>query len=178
MMSLKGESFAVILDVKVMPVNLKIATQGLSVLHEFCGRIAVSANSRLAFAINVRFFPTDTIAGIAEKSFVVNANGGHNACRGLQSVNCIEPPAQAAEEAPAPKEAEKDAPLGLTPDELALLEDLLSGRAPKAASPDLLVDSINEKLFDLVGDTVLEFSDAGAPQLIEDYVEDVREALS
>ena len=39
------------------------------------------------------------------------------------------------------------------------------------------MDSINEKLFDLVGDTVLEFSDAGAPQLIEDYVEDVRSAL-
>ena len=94
------------------------------------------------------------------------------------SATPVGPPAQAAEEkTPAPKEAEKNAPLGLAPDELALLEDLLSGRAPKAASPDLLVDSINEKLFDLVGDTVLEFSDAGAPQLIEDYVEDVRSAL-
>lgn len=96
----------------------------------------------------------------------------------VEPVSPVEPPAQAAEEAPAPKETEKDAPLGLAPDELALLEDLLSGRAPRAASPDLLVDSINEKLFDLVGDTVLEFSDASAPQLIEDYVEDVRSALA
>lgn len=92
----------------------------------------------------------------------------------------VEPPAPApapAKEAPAPKEAEKNVPLGLSPDELALLEGLLSGSAPHAASPDLLVDSINEKLFDLVGDTVLEFSDTGAPTLIEDYAEDVREAL-
>ncbi len=71
-----------------------------------------------------------------------------------------------------------DAPLGLNPDELGLIEDLLAGRKPAAASTDLLVDSINEKLFDLVGDTVLEFGDAGEPSLIEDYVEDVRAALA
>lgn len=69
-------------------------------------------------------------------------------------------------------------PLGLTPDELRLLEDLLAGRKPAATSVDLLVDSINEKLFDLVGDTVLEFDDSGEPTLIEDYVEDVRAALA
>ena len=37
----------------------------------------------------------------------------------------------------------------------------------------MLVDSINEALFDLVGDTVIEFSAAG-PQIIEDYKADVR----
>ena len=37
----------------------------------------------------------------------------------------------------------------------------------------MLVDSINEKLFDLVGDTVLEFGDAG-PTLVEDYEQDLR----
>ena len=79
---------------------------------------------------------------------------------------------------PAPREAEGDAPLGLSPDELSLLDDLLFGRAPSVASPDLLADAINEKLFDLVGDTVLEFSDAGVPQLIEDYIEDVSSALA
>ena len=36
-----------------------------------------------------------------------------------------------------------------------------------------LVDTINEALFDLVGDTVIEFSAAG-PQIIEDYEADVR----
>lgn len=40
-------------------------------------------------------------------------------------------------------------------------------------SEDMLVDTINEALFDLVGDTVIEFSAAG-PQIIEDYEADVR----
>lgn len=40
------------------------------------------------------------------------------------------------------------------------------------------MDSVNEKLLDLVGDTVLEFDDSGTPSLIEDYVEDVRDALA
>ncbi len=40
-------------------------------------------------------------------------------------------------------------------------------------SEDMLVDSINEVLFDLVGDTVIEFGAAG-PQIIEDYEVDVR----
>ena len=40
-------------------------------------------------------------------------------------------------------------------------------------SEDMLVDSINEALFDLVGDTVIEFGSEG-PQIIEDYEADVR----
>ena len=40
-------------------------------------------------------------------------------------------------------------------------------------SEDMLVDTINEALFDLVGDTVIEFGSAG-PQIIEDYEADVR----
>ncbi len=40
-------------------------------------------------------------------------------------------------------------------------------------SEDMLVDTINEALFDLVGDTIIEFSAAG-PQIIEDYEVDVR----
>lgn len=40
-------------------------------------------------------------------------------------------------------------------------------------SEDMLVDSINEALFDLVGDTVIEFGAAG-PQIIQDYEADVR----
>lgn len=40
-------------------------------------------------------------------------------------------------------------------------------------SEDMLVDTINEALFDLVGDTVIEFGAAG-PQIIQDYEADVR----
>lgn len=77
-----------------------------------------------------------------------------------------------------PLDAIKDA-FGLTAEERALMEALLAGRqAPVAkTSADLLVDAINEKLFDLVGDTVVEFGAGGAPELIEDYADDVREAL-
>ena len=61
------------------------------------------------------------------------------------------------------------------------LRALLEQNAAQAASAvekseqseDMLVDSINEALFDLVGDTVIEFGSAG-PQIIEDYEADVR----
>lgn len=45
--------------------------------------------------------------------------------------------------------------------------------AQSGKSEDMLVDSINEALFELVGDTVIEFGSAG-PQIIEDYEADVR----
>ncbi|RHE51589.1 hypothetical protein DW732_06470 [Collinsella sp. AM28-11LB] len=48
-----------------------------------------------------------------------------------------------------------------------------SAVAQSEQSEDMLVDTINETLFDLVGDTVIEFSAAG-PQIIEDYEADVR----
>lgn len=61
------------------------------------------------------------------------------------------------------------------------LRALLEQKAAQAASAversgqseDMLVDNINEALFDLVGDTVIEFGAAG-PQIIEDYEADVR----
>ena len=59
----------------------------------------------------------------------------------------------------------------------ALLEQNAAQAASAVArsgqSEDMLVDSINEALFDLVGDTVIEFGTAG-PQIIEDYEADVR----
>ena len=63
----------------------------------------------------------------------------------------------------------------------AYLRALLEQNAAQTASAveqsgkseDMLVDSINEALFDLVGDTVIEFGAAG-PQIIEDYEADVR----
>lgn len=79
--------------------------------------------------------------------------------------------------AAAPAEATNE----LAPDADAFLRALLEQNAAQATSAvahsgqseDMLVDSINEALFDLVGDTVIEFSAAG-PQIIEDYKADVR----
>lgn len=78
---------------------------------------------------------------------------------------------------PAPAEAANK----LAPAATAYLRALLEQNAAQATSAvahsgkseDMLVDSINEALFDLVGDTVIEFSAAG-PQIIEDYKADVR----
>lgn len=44
-------------------------------------------------------------------------------------------------------------------------------------SEDMLVDAINEALFDLLGDTAIEFGSTG-PQVIEDYEDDVRGVLA
>lgn len=77
--------------------------------------------------------------------------------------------------------ASTDAATELVPAATAYLRALLEQNAAQTASAvaqsgkseDMLVDSINEALFDLVGDTVIEFGSAG-PQIIEDYEADVR----
>lgn len=72
-------------------------------------------------------------------------------------------------------------PLGLTDAEhaflLRLLEgvptgDLLSG----AVTEELLVDAINDKLFDLLGDTAVEFV-GPEPSIVEDYRDEVKGAV-
>lgn len=84
--------------------------------------------------------------------------------------------------APAPvTPASAEATNKLAPAEDAFLSALLEQNTAQATSAversgqseDMLVDSINETLFDLVGDTVIEFGAAG-PQIIEDYEADVR----
>ena len=85
------------------------------------------------------------------------------------------PPSPVAPPAAPPAEA---GALGLTADELAFVAALLAGEgAPAGARADLVVDSVNEKAYDLVGDTVIEFGADGAPALVEDYADDLREAL-
>ncbi len=93
-----------------------------------------------------------------------------------------EVPEAAAVSAPAPIPAAAPAPQaaqpghGLTDQESAILAALLGHRkveVPAGTSVDMLVDSINDKLFDLVGDTVLEFGDDG-PTIVEDYEQDLR----
>jgi len=68
--------------------------------------------------------------------------------------------------------------IGLSPDHVALLKSLLRGEKPSGDSlfVSLAVDSINEAFLDIVGDTVVEF-DGDEPCLVEDYEEDIREAL-
>lgn len=41
----------------------------------------------------------------------------------------------------------------------------------------MAVDAINDALFDLIGDTTIEYGASG-PELIEDYREDVEEFLA
>lgn len=83
---------------------------------------------------------------------------------------------------PAPvTPAPTDAATELAPAADVFLRALLEQNAAQATSAvaqsgqseDMLVDSINEALFDLVGDTVIEFGSAG-PHIIEDYEADVR----
>ena len=81
----------------------------------------------------------------------------------------------------APTPAPADTASALDPAADAYLRALLEQNAAQTASAveqsgkseDMLVDSINEALFDLVGDTIIEFGPAG-PQIIEDYEADVR----
>lgn len=81
----------------------------------------------------------------------------------------------------APTPTPADTASALDPAADAYLRALLEQNAAQTASAvaqsgkseDMLVDSINEALFDLMGDTVIEFSAAG-PQIIEDYEADVR----
>ena len=40
----------------------------------------------------------------------------------------------------------------------------------------MLIDSINEKMMDTTGDTVIEFN-GDEPELIVDYIEDIKEKL-
>lgn len=74
---------------------------------------------------------------------------------------------------------------GLGPSEVGYLRALLEKDQAGAAkiakethgSEDMLVDAVNETLFDLVGDTVIEYGPDG-PELIEDYREDVEGFLN
>lgn len=85
---------------------------------------------------------------------------------------------------PADDELSVNSDLGLTADEGYLLTHLLNGEDWHAYAKQhhwlvlVLADGINDKLFDEIGDTVIEFDDQDQPQLVEDYIEDVKELLS
>ena len=84
------------------------------------------------------------------------------------------PPAQT----PAPAEEPEDTPL--TKDEYRLLQSLLYGRdygwvRSSGLMLSVLVDGINDKLYDTFSDSVLLGDDP--PELIEDYIADLREMI-
>lgn len=74
-------------------------------------------------------------------------------------------------------------PAGLSALEARVLSGLLEGTpidqllGPADPFVSVVVDTINERLFDLVGDAVIEFVD-DEPRIIEDYLEDIREVLN
>jgi hypothetical protein len=69
----------------------------------------------------------------------------------------------------------------LTGEQVGMLRALLAGEpVPKGAGGtfvSLMVDAVNEAFLDVVGDTVVEF-DGDDPVLVEDYEQDVRDALA
>lgn len=84
------------------------------------------------------------------------------------------PPAQT----PAPAEEPEDTPL--TKDEYRLLQSLLYGRdygwvRSSGLMLSVLVDGINDKLYDAFSDSVLLGDDP--PELIEDYIADLKEMI-
>ncbi|MCR4780007.1 MAG: TerB N-terminal domain-containing protein [Ruminiclostridium sp.] len=75
--------------------------------------------------------------------------------------------------------APEDSVLPLNDGELGYLRCLLYGGDANAAAksagsmPSLLADAINDKLFDMFGDTVIELS-GGEPSVIEDYTDELK----
>ena len=83
-----------------------------------------------------------------------------------------------AESQPLPKDPEGTVS-PLSPKQATYLQALLDGDRPQeiGTSQDLLVDAINEALFEQIGDTVIEYGPDG-PQIIEDYRDDVEGILN
>lgn len=73
--------------------------------------------------------------------------------------------------------------LDLSRDDLYLLTSLLSGKKwqPYFKAHHLMVtivvDEVNDKLFDEIGDTVIEFTDQDQPRIIDDYREEIKELI-
>lgn len=80
---------------------------------------------------------------------------------------------------PPVNEGEKSEQITLAPEEYRLLQCLLYGRDTNWLKAEgyivsVLVDAINEKLYDKFGDSVID----DTPLLLEDYIEDLKEMIS
>ena len=80
-----------------------------------------------------------------------------------------------------PAEVKTDNEYGLDKNEMFLLISLLKNQPwqdyvkKNHLMVSILADSINEKLFDEIGDNVIEFDEDNQPQIIEDYKEDLED---
>ncbi|WP_303728413.1 TerB N-terminal domain-containing protein [Denitrobacterium detoxificans] len=89
---------------------------------------------------------------------------------------------RASGQAPEPEDAAQGTLYGLSSDEQSFLRVLLEGGSVRdfqrehGVMASLLAESVNEKLFDEFGDIVVDAA-AEPPELIEDYVDGVRELL-
>ena len=60
---------------------------------------------------------------------------------------------------------------------LGIAEGKITAHGREGMRVTLLCDQINEKMFDIFGDTVIEF-DGELPMIVEDYLEDIKEIIS
>ena len=73
--------------------------------------------------------------------------------------------------------------MGMTEEEYRLLAMILAGENPgeflrsRRLLQSVLVDSINEKFYDEIGDSVLEEGDRG-PEIVPDYREELEEIMN
>ena len=124
-----------------------------------------------------------TVEALSPVSEAVSTTAAATVSPAAEAVSPVAPTPQVVAPTKGSSAETAPTPYGLTAIELELLRSLLDGtpwEAPAGTSLDMLVDSINEKLFDLLGDTALEFDGlvSGMPAIIDDYAEDVRKALS
>ena len=95
--------------------------------------------------------------------------------------------ASASAAVPRPQSADESFrqafPMGMTEEEYRLLTMILAGENPedylrsRRLLQSVLVDSINEKFYDEIGDSVLEEGDSG-PEIIPDYREELEEIIN
>ena len=97
-----------------------------------------------------------------------------------ETAPAAEPEAEKPESTQAAPAALPDTPLD--PEEYFFLHALLYGEEWRSRLKErhiqlsMLADGINEKMMDLIGDTVIEFA-GDTPEIIEDYTEDLREMI-
>ncbi|MGO5476023.1 TerB N-terminal domain-containing protein, partial [Parafannyhessea sp. LCP19S3_B1] len=154
-------------------------------LSKLGGIRAAAATTREALLVDEEI--EDEPAAPAPAAPVPTAQPSHAGEKGIAPSAATSPLAGGTISADAPAAqggpddaAGGDMPCGLDELELEVIARVSEGRGfsdllgPGKPMASVLVDSINEKLFDELGDTAIEYVD-GEPRLVADYVEDVRD---
>lgn len=146
-------------------------------LSKLAGIRSAAAVTREALLVDEEREDAPALAGVGDSSPSSNILAAENEAAELRAEK---DPAPAVTSLPQSKTAFESSADGgaFSEEERALLVALLNGEKYVGTSNvDLLVDALNEKLFDLLEDTAVEFGADGAPELVEDYADEVREAL-